>query len=53
MASDSSNTQTDFDIVFLDTFPDVAAYFQLKDNKELSEREDIAVCPVNTSQQNK
>ena len=53
IASDSSNTQTDFDIVFLDTFPDVAANYQSKDNKELSERESIAVCPVNTSQQNK
>ena len=52
IASDSSNTQTDFDIVFLDTFPDVAANYQSKDNKELSERESIAVCPVNTSQQN-
>ena len=47
-ASDSSNTQTDFDIVFLDTFPDVAANYQSKDNKELSERESIAVYPVNT-----
>ena len=52
IASDSSNTQTDFDIVFLDTFPDVAANYQSKDNKELSERESIAVCPVNTSQLN-
>ena len=52
IASDSSNTQTDFDIVFLDTFPDAAANYQSKDNKELSERESIAVCPVNTSQQN-
>ena len=52
IASDSSNTQTDFDIVFLDTFPDVAANYQSKDNKELSERESIAVCPVNRSQQN-
>ena len=52
MASDSSNTQTDFDIVFLDTFPDVAANYQSKDNKELFERESIAVCPVDTSQQN-
>ena len=50
IASDSSNTQTDFDLVFLDTFPDVAANYQSKDNKELSES--IAVCPVNTSQQN-
>ena len=46
IASDSSNTQTDFDIVFLDTFPDVAANYQSKDNKELSERESIAVCPI-------
>ena len=52
IASDSSNTQTDFDIVFLDTFPDVAANNQSKDNKELFERENIAVCPVETSQQN-
>ena len=52
IASDSSNTQTDFDIVFLDTFPDVAANYQSKDDKELSERESIAVCPVNTFQQN-
>ena len=52
IASDSSNTQTDFDIVFLDTFPDVAANYQSKDNKELFERERIAVCPVDTSQQN-
>ena len=52
IASDSSNTQTDFDIVFLDAFPDVAANDQLKYNKELFERESIAVCPVNTSQQN-
>ena len=52
IASDSSNAQTDFDIVFLDSFPDVAANNQSKDNKELSERESIAVCPVNTSQQN-
>ena len=50
---DSSNTQTDFDIVFLDTFPDVSANCQSKDNKELSQRESIAVCPVNTSEQNK
>ena len=52
IASDSSNTRTDFDKVFLDTFPDVAANYQSKDNIELSERENIAVCPVNISQQN-
>ena len=39
-------------MVFLDTFPDVAANYQSKDNKELFERESIAVCSVNTSQQN-
>ena len=49
IASDSSNTQTYFDIVFLDTFPDVTANYQSKDNKELSERECIAVCPVRGS----
>ena len=52
ISSDSSNTQTDFDTVFLDTFPDVAANYQIKDNKELFERESISVCPVDTSQQN-
>ena len=38
--------------MFLDTFPDVAANYQSNDNKDLSERESIAVCPVNTFQQN-
>ena len=51
IASDTSNTQTDFDIVFLDTFPDVAASYQSKD-KDLSERERVAIFPVNTSHQN-
>ena len=51
IASDSSNSQTFFDEVFLDNFPDVAANYQSRD-KELSERERIAFCPVNTSQQN-
>ena len=50
-ASDSSNSQTSFDAVFMDTFPDVVANYQSRD-KELSERERITVCPVNTSQQN-
>ena len=49
--SDSSNSQTSFDAVFMDTFPDVVANYQSGD-KELSERERIAFCPVNTSQQN-
>ena len=51
IASDSSNSQTSFDVVFLDNFPEVAANYQSRDN-ELSERERIAFCPVNTSQQN-
>ena len=46
-ASDSSNSQTSFDAVFMDTFPDVVANYQSRD-KELSERERIAFCPVNT-----
>ena len=37
--------------MFLNNFPDVAANYQSRD-KELSERERIAFCPVNTSQQN-
>ena len=49
--SDSSSSQTSFDAVFVDTFPDVVANYQSRD-KELSERERIAFCPVNTSQQN-
>ena len=35
----------------MDTFPDVVSNYQSRD-KELSERERIAFCPVNTSQQN-
>ena len=50
-ASDRSNSQTSFDAVFMDTFPDVVANYQSRD-KELSERERIPFCPVNTSQQN-
>ena len=49
--SDSSNSQTSFNAVFMDTFPDVVANYQSRD-KELSERKRIAFCPVNTSQQN-
>ena len=51
IASNSLNSQSSFDAVFLDNFPDVAANYQSRD-KELSERERIAFCPVNTSQQN-
>ena len=50
-ASDSSNSPTSFDAVFLNSFPDVVANYQSRD-KELSERERIAFCHVNTSQQN-
>ena len=50
-ASDSLNSQTSFDAVFMNTFPDVVANYQSRD-KELSEREKIAFCPVNTSEQN-
>ena len=51
IARNSSNSQSYFDAVFLDNFPNVAANYQSRD-KELSERERIAFCPVNTSQQN-
>ena len=44
VASDSSNTQIDFDTVFLDTFSDVAANYQPRDDKKLSERESINKC---------
>ena len=50
-ASDSLNSQTSFDAVFMNTFPDVVANYQSRD-KELSEGERIAFCPVNTSEQN-
>ena len=50
-ASDSLNSQTSFEAVFMNTFPDVVANYQSRD-KELSERERIAFCPVNTSEQN-
>ena len=43
--SDSSNSQTSFDAVFMDTFPDVVANYQSRD-KELSERERIAFCTI-------
>ena len=48
-ASDSSNSQTSFDAVFMDTFPDVAII-----NQEIKNylKERIAFCPLNTSQQN-
>ena len=40
----SSNVQTDFDAVFLDTFPGVDVDYQLRVVEKLSERADITVC---------
>ena len=47
IASESSNIQTDFDTVFLDTFPDLADDYQSRINKEMSEKENIASCCQN------
>ena len=52
IASCSSSKQTNFDTVFLDTFPDVAANYQLSVSEEFSERENIAVSPEHITQQN-
>ena len=49
----SSSKQTDFDTVFLDTFPGVAANYQLSVSEEFSERENIALSPEHITQQNK
>ena len=38
-ASDSSNSQTSFDAVFMDTFPDVVANYQSRDKEYLKEVE--------------
>ena len=51
IASGSSNKQTDFDTVFLDTFPGVAANYQLSVSEECSERENIAFSPEHITQQ--
>ena len=51
IASVSSSKQTHFDIVFLNTFPGVAAKYQLSVS-ELSEREDIVFSPEHITQQN-
>ena len=48
----SSSKQTDFDTVFLDTFPGVAANYQLSVSEEFSERENIALSPEHITQQN-
>ena len=52
IASGSSSKQTDFDTVFLDTFPGVAANYQLSVSEEFSERENIAFSPEHITQQN-
>ena len=48
----SSSKQTDFDTVFLYTFPGVAANYQLSVSEEFSERENIALSPEHITQQN-
>ena len=48
----SSSKQTDFDTVFLDTFPGVAANYQLNVSEGFSERENIAFSPEHITQQN-
>ena len=49
-ANDCSNIQTDFDEVFVDTFPDVIVNCQSRINKELSENEElIAFCAQDTT----
>ena len=52
IASCSSSKQTNFDTVFLDTFPGVAANYQLSVTEEFSERENIAFSPEHITQQN-
>ena len=44
----SSNVQTDFDAVFLDTFPGVDVDYQSRVVEKLSERSDITVCSQKT-----
>ena len=44
----SSNVQTDFDAVFLDTFPGVDVDYQSRVVEKLSERADITVCSQKT-----
>ena len=52
IASCSSSKQTNFDKVFLDTFPGVAANYQLVVSEGVSERENIAFSPEHITQQN-
>ena len=48
----SSSKQTNFDTVFLDVFPGVAANYQLSVSEEFSERENITFSPEHITQQN-
>ena len=52
LIASSSSKQTDFDTVFLDTFPGVAANYHLSVSEEFSERENIALSPEHIIQQN-
>ena len=52
IASCSSSKQTNFDTVFLETFPGVAANYQLSVSEEFSERENIDFSPEHITQQN-
>ena len=52
IASCSSSKQTNFDTVFLDTFPGVAANYQLSVSEKFYERENIAFSPEHITQQN-
>ena len=48
IASHSSSKQTNFDTVFLDTFPGVSANYQLSVSEEFSEREKRKSVPLET-----
>ena len=52
IASCSSSKQTNFETVFLDTFPGVAANYQLSVSEEFSERENTTFSPEHITQQN-
>ena len=52
IASGSSSKQTNFDTVFLDAFPGVAANYQLSVSEEFSERENKVFSPEHITKQN-
>ena len=52
IASCSSSKQTNFETVFLNTFPGVAANYQLSVSEEFSERENTTFSPEHITQQN-